>query len=148
MTGNNFEYYTPYMKKILITAFIGLTLSACSDTKKQEKDLLDKILKVHDKVMRNDDAMMKNKMQLDSLLKLPTRDTAEKLNMRALDTKLAASEEAMENWMHNFEPDVTNKSHDEMMNYYNNQQKGIMSVDSQVNLAIIESNKYLSNRKK
>jgi hypothetical protein len=27
------------MKKILVTAFIGLTLSACSDTKKQEKDL-------------------------------------------------------------------------------------------------------------
>ena len=136
------------MKKILIVAFIGLTLIACSDTKKQEKDLLDNILKVHDKVMMNDDALMKNKTQLDSLLKLPAKDTAEKVNMKALDMKLLASEEAMENWMHKFEPDVANKSHDDIMKYYGDQKKAIMSVDSQMNVAITESNKYLSNRKK
>lgn len=136
------------MKKILITAFIGLILSACSDGKKQEKDLLNGILKVHDKLMGNDDALMKNKMQLDSLLKLPAKDTAEKANMKAIDMKLAAAEEAMENWMHNFEPDVTNKSHDEIIKYFNDQKKGIMSVDSQMNAAITESTKYLSNRSK
>jgi hypothetical protein len=136
------------MKKILIIAFISLILSACSDGKKQEKDLLNNILKVHDKLMGNDDALMKNKMQLDSLLKLPAKDTAEKVNMKAIDMKLASAEEAMENWMHNFEPDVTNKSHDEIMKYYNNQKKGIMSVDSQMNAAITESSKYLSNRSK
>jgi hypothetical protein len=136
------------MKKILITAFIGLSLSACSDGKKQEKDLLNNILKVHDKLMGNDDALMKNKMQLDSLLKLPAKDTAEKANMKAIDMKLAAAEEAMENWMHNFEPDVTNKSHDEIIKYFNDQKKGIMSVDSQMNAAITESTKYLSNRSK
>jgi hypothetical protein len=136
------------MKKLLYAAFIGLVLSACSDTKKQEKDLLDKILKIHDKVMGNDEALMKNKMQLDSMLKLPAKDTAEKVNMKALDIKLQASEETMENWMHNFEPDVTNKSHDEVMKYYSAQQKSITSVDSQMNVAITESNKYLSNRKK
>ena len=113
------------MKKILITVFIGLALSACSDGKKQEKDLLNNILKVHDKLMGNDDALMKNKMQLDSLLKLPAKDTAEKVNMRALDTKLLAAEEAMETWMHQFEPDVTNKSHDDVMKYYEGQKKQI-----------------------
>ena len=136
------------MKKTLIAVFIGLALSACSDGKKQEKDLLNNILKVHDKLMGNDDALMKNKMQLDSLLKLPAKDTAEKANMKAIDMKLAAAEEAMENWMHNFEPDVTNKSHDEIIKYFNDQKKGIMSVDSQMNAAITESTKYLSNRSK
>jgi hypothetical protein len=136
------------MKKILLAAFISLALSACSDTKKQEKDLLDNILKVHDKVMGNDEALMKNKMQLDSLLKLPAKDTAEKVNMKALDTKLVAAEEAMETWMHKFEPDVTGKSHDVIIKYYNEQKRGIMSVDSQMNVAITESNKYLSNRAK
>ncbi len=29
--------------------------------------------------------LMKNKMQLDSLLKLPAKDTAEKVNMKAID---------------------------------------------------------------
>ena len=136
------------MKKTLIAVFIGLALSACSDGKKREKDLLNNILKVHDQLMGNDDALMKNKMQLDSLLKLPAKDTAEKANMKAIDMKLAAAEEAMENWMHNFEPDVTNKSHDEIMKYFNDQKKGIMSVDSQMNAAITESTKYLSNRSK
>ncbi|MDB5136431.1 MAG: hypothetical protein JWP37_3034 [Mucilaginibacter sp.] len=137
------------MKKLLlITTLLGLALTACTDTKKQEKDLLDDLLKVHDKVMGNDEALMKNKMQLDSLLKLPAKDTAEKVNMKAMDTKLLAAEEAMETWMHKFEPDVTGKSHDDIMKYYDSQKKEIMSVDSQMNVAITESNKYLSNKSK
>jgi hypothetical protein len=136
------------MKNLLIITLISLALCACSDSKKQEKDLLDNILKVHDKVMGNDEALMKNKMQLDSLLKLPAKDTAEKVNMKALDLKLVAAEEAMENWMHKFEPDVTGKSHDDIIKYYNDQKKGILSVDSQMNVAITESSKYLSNKSK
>jgi len=136
------------MKKLFLAAFSCLIIGACSDGKKQEKELLDRILKIHDKVMTNDDALMKNKMTLDSLLKLPAKDTAEKVNMKAIDTKLAASEQAMETWMHNFEPDVTNKSHEAIIKYYNAQQKGILAVDSQMNVAITESSKYLSNRKK
>lgn len=136
------------MKKILITAIIGLLLSACSDSKKEEKDLLDGLLKVHDKVMRNDDALMKNKMQLDSLLKMPTKDTTGKGNLKALDNKLKAAEDAMETWMSKFEPDVTNKSHDEIMNYYSRQKRLILAVDSQMNVAIDNSSKYLSSRTK
>jgi hypothetical protein len=133
--------------KLFITAFIGLMLSACTDAKKQEKGLLDDLLKVHDKVMGNDDALMKNKMLLDSLLKLPAKDTAEKVNIRAMDTKLQAAEEAMEIWMHKFEPDVTGKSHDDIMKYYDDQKKQIMSVDSQMDAALIETTKYLSSKK-
>ena len=136
------------MKQLTIAAFIGLVLSACSNGKKQEKDLLDNILKTHDKVMGHDEALMKNKMVLDSLLKLPAKDTAEKVNIKAIDLKLKAAEESMETWMHKFEPDVTNKSHDEIMKYYDSQKKAIYSVDSLMSNAIEESNKYLSNRKK
>ncbi len=135
------------MKKLLIAAFIGLTLSSCSDTKKQEKDLLDELLKVHDKVMGSDEALMKNKMQLDSLVKLPAKDTAEKTNIKAFDTKLQAAEEAMETWMNNFKPDFVGKSHDDIMKYYSDQKKQIMAVDSQMNVAIKESTTYLSNKK-
>lgn len=132
------------MKNKLIIAFISLALVACTNSKKQEKELLDKILEVHDKVMYKDEALMKNKLKLDSLLKLPAKDTAEKANMKAMSIKLTAAEEAMEKWMHNFEPDVTNKPHEEIMKYYNDQKKGITAVDSQINVAISESNKYLS----
>ena len=136
------------MKKILTAAFIGLSLSACNNDKKQEEGLKTDLLKVHDKVMAHDDQLMKNKMQLDSLLKLPAKDTADKVNMKAMDLKLTAAEEAMETWMGNFKPDFVGKSHGDIMNYYKEQQKGIMSVDSLMNAAITESSKYLSNRKK
>lgn len=135
------------MKKILIAAFLGLALISCSDDKKQEKDHLDALLKLHDKMMGQDDALMKNKSKLDSLLKLPAKDTAEKVNIKAMDTKLLAAEEAMETWMNDFKPDVTGKSHDEIIKYYDSQKKLVMSVDSQMNAAIGETSKYLSNKK-
>jgi hypothetical protein len=136
------------MRKLLIAVFAGLSLSACSNDKKQEENLKNDLLKVHDKVMAHDDQLMKNKMQLDSLIKLPAKDTADKVNMKAMNLKLTAAEEAMETWMGNFKPDFVGKSHDDIMTYYKEQQKGIMSVDSQMNAAITESGKYLSNRKK
>jgi hypothetical protein len=136
------------MKKISIVALISLALTACSDNKKQEKDLLNNVLKVHDKLMGQDEILMKNKMRLDTLLKLPAKDTAEKTNIKAIELKMTSAEEAMETWMQKFEPDMTGKSHDEVIKYYNEQKKGIMAVDSQMNIAITESNKYLSSRSK
>ena len=135
------------MKKISIALFACLAFSACSDTKKQEEDLKSDLLKVHDKVMTGDEALMKNKAKLDSLLKLPAKDTAEKVNMRAIDMKLLAAEEAMETWMNNFKPDFVGKSHDDIMKYYADQKKQILAVDSQMNVAVKESEAYLSNKK-
>jgi len=136
------------MKKSSVVLLASLVFVACSDDKKQEKELLNNILKVHDKLMGKDEALMKNKMTLDSLLKLPAKDTAEKTNMKAIELKLTAAEEAMETWMQKFEPDVTNKSHDDVVKYYNEQKKGIMRVDSLMNAAVTESTKYLSSRSK
>ena len=136
------------INKLGITAIIGFTFIACTDSKKQEKDLLDDLLKVHDRVMGNDDALMKNKMRLDSLLKLPAKDSAEKVNIKAMDLKLQAAEEAMETWMHKFEPDVTGKSHEDVMKYYNDQKKQIMAVDSEMTVALSESDVYLTSKPK
>lgn len=137
------------MKKLSIIFLTSLIFTACSDNKKQEKELLSNILKVHDKLMGKDETLMKNKVTLDSLLKLPAKDTAEKTNMKAIQLKVTAAEEAMETWMHKFDPDVINtKPHNEVIKYYNEQKKGIMTVDSLMNAAVDESNKYLSSRSK
>jgi hypothetical protein len=135
------------MKRFFIIIITGLALTSCSDNTQQEKNLLNELLKVHDKVMGNDELLMKNKMKLDTLIKLKVKDTVEKQQVKVLDTKLSAAEEAMENWMHKFEPDVNGKSHDEIMKYYSDQKKQIMTIDSQMNAAITESNKYLSTNK-
>ncbi|MGZ3946390.1 MAG: hypothetical protein ACXVJB_15695 [Mucilaginibacter sp.] len=135
------------MKHILISALTLLFFYSCADNTKQEKNLLNDILKVHDKVMNKDELLMKHKSRLDSLLKMPAKDTAERVNIRGIDLRLTAAEEAMENWMTKFQPDMTGKSHDEVMKYYTDQKKQVTAVDSQVNVAIKESTQYLSTHK-
>jgi hypothetical protein len=133
------------MKRLLLISATVLALYSCKDSSQEEKNLLNDILKVHDKIMNKDEVITKNKSNLDSLLKLNMKDTAEKVNIRAIDMKLTAAEESMENWMTGFQPDMTGKSHDEVMKYYTDQKKQIMAIDSQVTVAIQESGKYLSN---
>jgi hypothetical protein len=135
------------MKRLLITSLAALALYSCADNTKEEKNLLNDILKVHDKVMDKDEVLMKNQTHLDSLLKSKLKDTAEKVNIKAIDLKVVAAQEAMETWMGKFQPDMTGKSHDEVMKYYDEQKKQVTAVDSQVNVAIKESNKYLSDHK-
>jgi len=135
------------MKRLLLLALTFLLFYSCADNTRQEKTLLNDILKVHDKVMNKDELLMKNKSRLDSLLKLPAKDTSEKTNMRAIGLKLVAAEQAMEDWMGKFQPDMTGKSHDEIMKYYTDQKKQVAAVDSQVNVAITESDQYLSTHK-
>ena len=132
------------MKKLLILAIIGLTVSACSDDKKQEKAALDQVLSVHDKVMGHDEAVMKNKMKLDTVLR---SNPADSVQIKALSAKLTAAEDAMDNWMHQFEPDVTGKSHDQIITYYEVQKKQVLAVDSLLSTAVAESGKYLQTIK-
>lgn len=129
------------MKKIVIAVFIGFTLLGCTDKKTQEKALLDEVIKVHDKVMDGDEQLMKNKMRLDTLVK---NSTASEKDSAVVYVKLLDNaENSMDDWMHKFNPDQTGKSHDETMAYLGSQKKQIMAIDSQLNAAINESNKYL-----
>jgi hypothetical protein len=131
------------MKRLLLTMLAALALYSCADNTKEEKNLVNDILKVHDQVMANDEMLMKNKMKLDTLLKQKIDTDAVKM----LEAKLAAADAAMEKWMNGFQLDMTGKSHDEVMKYYTDQKKQVAAVDSQVNVAIKEADKYLSNHK-
>ncbi|MBS1530788.1 MAG: hypothetical protein JSU01_10795 [Bacteroidetes bacterium] len=135
------------MKRILAITIAVCTIYSCKDNTKQEKDLLNDILKVHDKVMTQDEGLMKSKNRMDSLLKTAMKDTAEKTNAKGIDLKLTAAGEAMENWMSKFQPDMTGKSHDEVMKYYTEQKKQVTAIDSQINVAIKEADQYLSTHK-
>src|SRR5579872_5660000 len=121
------------MKRLPLLALTFLFFYSCADNTRQENDLRNDILKVHDKVMDKEEILMKNKSRLDSLLKLPAKDTSEKTNMKAVSLKLVAAEQAMEDWMGKFQPDMTVKSHDEVMKYYTDQKKQVTAIDSQVN---------------
>lgn len=134
------------MKKITIVVFIGFALFGCTDKKAQKEVALDEVIKVHDKVMGADEHLMKNKMALDTLLKkdsLPGKDKAVLLR-----SKLMAADSVMETWMHKFDPEYKGKSEDDVSAYMSTQKKQISAIDSQINVAIKESDQYLLRVKK
>jgi hypothetical protein len=133
------------MKGTIAAIFIAFILLGCSDKKSKEKALLDDVINIHDKVMGADEQVMKNKMQLDTLLKQDK--SSAKDTIKLLITKLVMADSAMDNWMHNFDPAHTGKSEDETVAYMESQKKQIMAIDSALNDAVAGSNKYLSKTK-
>ncbi|MET3499818.1 MULTISPECIES: hypothetical protein [Mucilaginibacter] len=131
------------MKKHLFAAAGVALLLGCTDTKKQEKDLLNQVIAVHDKVMANDEQLMKNKMLLDSLVKnnAPNinKDTA-KVYLKLVDD----ADNAMSDWMHKFDAENKGKSHQEIMDYLEAQKKLISKIDTQINVAVTGSTKYIT----
>jgi len=131
------------MKKHLFAAAGIALLLGCTDTKKQEKDLLNQVIAVHDKVMANDEQLMKNKMLLDSLVKnnAPNinKDTA-KVYLKLVDD----ADNAMSDWMHKFDAENKGKSHQEIMDYLEAQKKLISKIDTQITIAVAGSTKYIT----
>jgi len=132
-------------KLTMIVATTVMILSACTDTKKQEKDALNEVIKIHDEAMANSEKAMKNKMLLDSLTKTATIDT---IKAPAVIKDLSTADKAMEDWMHQFNADYTGKAHEEIMQYLADQKKKVSQVNNQLNTAVSQSNKFLATNKK
>ena len=131
------------MKKIFAVALMALTLGACNNDKAQEKALLDDVIKLHDTVMGKDEKLMKNKMKIDTLL-ITIKDTLAQKPLKTLSTNLVTAEEAMENWMQNFDPEQKGKTHDQVVAYLNDQKKQVAAIDSNINVVIKQSSEYLN----
>ena len=131
------------MKKLFAVALMALTLGACNNDKVQEKAILDDVIKLHDTVMGKDEKLMKNKMKIDTLL-TTIKDTLAQQPLKKLSTNLVTAEEAMENWMQNFDPEQNGKTHEQVVTYLNDQKKQVVAIDSQINVAIKQSSEYLN----
>ena len=98
------------MKKIVLIIFTGAFLLGCGDKKAAKKAALDSVISIHDNVMAADDQLLKNKRELDTLIKknnLSLRDSA-----ALLSTRLADADSAMDIWMHNFDFEHEGKSYE------------------------------------
>jgi hypothetical protein len=134
------------MKKILLLAAAGLVLFGCADKKAQEQSLRDSVIAIHEKVMGEDEKLENNKTALGAFLKAnPAGPMADSTNFLA--NKLTLADSAMMIWMHDFNPDLTNKPHDENMAYLGKQKKLVMQIDSQMNAAIAASDKFIAKTK-
>jgi hypothetical protein len=134
------------MKKLIAATLLSIALFSCTDTKKQETNLLNDVIKTHDRVMSKDELIMINKMQLDTLVK-ETKDTAFKAAATKLITELEVADTKMEDWMHNFDAENKNKSHEEIMAYLTDQKKQIESIDKQLSTALTSSSNLIKQNK-
>ncbi|QHS57197.1 hypothetical protein GWR56_17235 [Mucilaginibacter sp. 14171R-50] len=134
------------MKKIIVALCVSFVLFSCTDKKKQETDMLNEVIKVHDRVMEKENLIMINKMQLDTLIKANisahVTDSA-KLHITELDS----ADSRMENWMHGFDAENKGKSHDEIMTYLTAEKKKIDAIDSNFNIVVANASKFIKQNK-
>lgn len=135
------------MKKVFAAAFLSVALFSCADKHQQEKDLLNEVIAVHDRVMAKDELVMINKMQLDTLIKdsISTDVTTQAVKLRG---GLDSVDSRMETWMHNFDAENKGKSHDEIVTYLTDQKKQITSLDSNLNIAVKTADTFIKQNKK
>ena len=134
------------MKKIIAVALLSFALFSCTDTKKQEKDLLNEVIKIHDEVMAKDGLLMTNKMQLDTLIK-ESKNPALNTSATALVAALDSADSKMENWMHNFDAENKGKSHEQIMTYLTDQKQQIEAIDKQLNTSVAASSQFIKQNK-
>jgi hypothetical protein len=133
-------------KLIMAVAASVSILSACTDTKKQEKDALNEVIKVHDEAMAKSEEAIKNKMLLDSLTKVSALKDTTKATV--VINNLSTADKAMEDWMHQFNADYTGKAHEEIMQYLADQKKKVVQVNNHLSAVVSQSNQFLATQKK
>ena len=135
------------MRRPILAVLTVIALSGCGDAKKQEKLLLDSVINVHDKVMGNEEHLMKNKMIIDSLIK----NDSTRINKDSAKVYLKLigdADDAMSDWMHKFDAENKGKSHQEIIDYLTDQKKKITIIESQIDSAVNGSDKYLTTATK
>lgn len=128
-------------------------LTACDNSKQEQENLQKEVIDNHDILMVKMDDIMNSKLKLDTLKanfksiiqEHPDTDTiALKSSIDSLKTELTNADEAMMNWMHQFNPDYTEKSHEEIMTYLNNQKLKIDSVKTLFDQSLSKSELLIS----
>ncbi|WEK17531.1 MAG: hypothetical protein P0Y49_12065 [Candidatus Pedobacter colombiensis] len=144
------------MKKSIGALIIAIAAVACTQ-KADYKVVRDEVMKFHDVVMADHGKIVNNQMALDTMLKdikglknkFPEVDTLkEKTEITALLSKLTVAEDSMNDWMHKFEPDVTGKSNEAAVQYFESEKSKIAAIDSLYKVEIKLSDDYLNKFKK
>lgn len=117
----------------------------------------DEVIKVHDVVMADHGKVVDQQLKLEEMLKNMSAlkaqhaeiDTIkEKDSITAVRDRLNVAEEAMNTWMHEFEPDVSGKSNEEAITYFEVEKQKIQQVDTLFKSELKRAEAYLSKYKK
>jgi hypothetical protein len=141
-----------YIKNMIRLLALTVMLYSCGQ-KGDYKAERDNVMKFHDVVMEDHAVLIANQMKLDSLLKnlpavhkkYPALDTSkEKVVITIALESLKNAERQMNNWMQQFEPDVTGKSEEDAVAYFKAERRKIEIIDSLYKGQIKASNLYLA----
>lgn len=142
------------MKTFLFFSIVAtLIFTACQNNEDTQKALHDEVIAKHDTLMAKMDEVITNKNKLESILvklsSLKQQDitldtTLLKLEIDSSKTSLNLADDAMMSWMHNFNPDYSQKSHDEVIDYLNNEKHKIDSIKILFNSSLNYSNSLIS----
>jgi hypothetical protein len=121
------------------------------------KEKRDEVIAYHDVVMADAGKVMDLQLRSTDMLKNmaavkaknPALDTVvEKKSILELQARLNKADDAMNDWMHKFEPDVTGKSNEQAVAYFESEKTKIQHVDSLFKQEIKFANSYFSKFKK
>ncbi len=131
------------MKYSLWYVTIALLLFSCGNQdQKREEELYRQVMDTHDEVMTQMGEVMRLEKQLnDNIDQLKTEDSTENKEPRieyltTLKNNLTEANEAMMQWMREFNNDMDEMSHEEKMNYLQQENEKIVSVEEKVTTAI------------
>ena len=145
------------MKRIIILLAFATAAISCTQQQASYKTERDEVMKFHDIVMEDHSKLIGNQLKLDELLKnlpalkkqFPAVDTAkEKVKMKGVLDQLNKTEDLMNDWMHQFEPDITGKSNEAAVLYFKQEHAKISSIDSIYKTQVKSSTAYLAQFKK
>jgi hypothetical protein len=119
----------------------AILMISCESKEKEVEELKSETIAIHDEVMPKMDVIMKLKKSLKS--KYESAAESEKEKIQEMIMSLEDSDEAMMNWMRNYDPQMEDMSNAEKIAYLKNQKSSITQVSKQMKSSISEAEKYL-----
>lgn len=137
------------MKPILLSALsLLLFMTACTTKNDSTKQLQDEVIAIHDEVMPMMGTFAHTSIKIDSILnnwetiklEIPEIDTAEqKAKLINLKSAIEASNDAMNDWMHELNLDFENMSEAETQEYLQNERLKVQDIDKRFKSVAEES---------
>ncbi len=124
------------MRKLVGLLFIISVLSGCTNPKKEEIIKLgDEVIVLHDEMMPLMDDLYKTRMKLQQLADTDSTQSGQD-TVAELIQEIKLAEDAMMNWMRNFNPNFEGETDDETIAYLLGQKESMSQVSEQMNQAL------------
>lgn len=146
-----------YRSKVVFLLFIGLGITACSGNKARQDALKAEVIKIHDRIMPRTEEIRRAIRDLEGLIAepdslhaaFPSADTlAVRRQADSLILALENADNAMSDWMYEFNVDYTGMEHEKVMSYLEDQKKRIKEVEKAYNQSLGGAEKLLKQYKR